>query len=170
MEKTHWRKNKDPKFISGEDLKHGLVKGIVDGMMVEIAGVKEEESFDQNTQQKHIVSELRFKDMNGKALSKGMIPAEWTSKFMKRLGINSPFLEDWIGQKMIIFAQADKRFGYVVRFKKYTPPVVRKPELLPNTPNWKQAVEWLEDGKNTVEMMEGKYIISKENKLLLCKK
>lgn len=119
MEKTHWRKNKDVKFLNGEDLKFNLVKDVVDGMAVEISAVNITESFDPNTQAKNQVAELRFKSLSGADISKGVIPGKWAHDFMKYNDMRSPFLEDWIGKKVVIYAQPDKRFGHVVRFKKY---------------------------------------------------
>ena len=129
MEKIHWRKNKDPKFLNGEDLKYNLINGITDGMAVEIYDVKETESFDMNTQSKKLVGELRFKSLDGNIISKGIVPGKWAFIFMKYNGMKSPFLNDWIGMKLIIYAQADNRFGHVVRFKKYESSFDDKPYL-----------------------------------------
>jgi len=120
-EKTHYRKNKDPKFLNGEDLKYNLTKDVTDGMSVEISGVNFTESFDPNTQEKTQVAELRFKNLQGVEISKGVIPGKWAFDFMKYDGIKSPFLEDWVGKKLTIYAHPDRRFGHVVRFKKHVP-------------------------------------------------
>lgn len=46
MEKTHWKKNNDSNFISGEDLISGL-KGLKPEMVVVIEKFNDAESFDQ---------------------------------------------------------------------------------------------------------------------------
>ena len=143
MEKIHWRKNKDPKFLNGEDLKYNLANGVTDGMPVEISGVNTTESFDPNSQVKTQVAELRFKTLDGAPISKGIIPGKWAATFMKYNGIKSPFLNDWVGVKLIVYAQPDKRFGHVVRFKKYTPSFDDRPYLsaLNNCKNMDELVK-----------------------------
>jgi hypothetical protein len=173
MAKTHWRKNKDPKFLSGEDLKHGIVKGMTDGMPVEICGFNDNEGFDQSQQSKVTVTEIKFKTLDGKRLPKGVIPGKWTSDFMKKIGVDPDWIDDWVGVKVVLFAQYDKRNGFVVRFKKFTAVNSKeapKLKLTPESKNWADIVTWLKDEKNTIDMVKKKYDLTKEHETLLCKK
>jgi hypothetical protein len=159
MVKTHWRKNKDPKFLSGEDLKFGLIKDMPDGVIVKIASVRQDEAYQQG-EGIVPVSVLMFESINGEPLSKGVIPAKWTLEFMRKLGITSPYLEDWISQKMIIYARPHSKFGYVVRFKEYKDPNF-KPKLTHESESWNDIIAWLKDPKHTMKMLLAKYDMSK---------
>lgn len=161
MIKTHWRKNKDPKFLSGEDLKFGLIKDMPDGVIVKIASVRQDEAYQQG-EGKVPVSVLMFSDLNDKPLSKGVIPAKWTLDFMRKLGVTSPYLEDWIGQKMIIYAKSHSKFGYVVRFKEYKD-LNSKYKLTPESSNWETIITWLKDPKNTMKKLLVKYDVSESD-------
>lgn len=170
---THYRKNVDPNFLSGEDLKYNLIKDMPDGVVAVITGHKNSVGYDQGKQEKVPVIELVFSDLKGKVLSKGVIPAKWTHDYMKRQGVKSPQVEDWVGQKVVIYAKPDARFGHVVRFKKYTDPNV-KPKLKPKTESWNKAVDWLtESSDNKLVDVLAKYDVSKADQKKLeaaCKK
>lgn len=170
---THYRKNVDPNFLSGEDLKYNLIKDMPDGVAVIITSHKNSKGFDQKKKEKVDVIELRFTDLKGKALSKGVIPAKWTYEFMMQQGIMSPEVEDWVGQKLVIYAKADAAHGHVVRFKKYKDPNV-KVKLKPDTVSWDKAVKWLkEDPENTIQGVLKKYDVTKTDQKKLeaaCKK
>ena len=45
-QKTHWKKNNDPRYISGEELKFEL-HGLKDNMVVQIVKFNDSETFDQ---------------------------------------------------------------------------------------------------------------------------
>lgn len=168
----HYRKNVDPNFLSGEDLKYNLIKDMPDGVAVIISSIKDSEGYDQGKQEKVPVIELRFKDLKGVLLSKGVIPAKWTYVFMKQQGIMSPDVDKWVGQKLVIYAKPDARFGHVVRFKTYRDPKV-KAKLKPDTESWNKAVKWLENPKNKIKDVFAKYDISAGDKKKLeaaCKK
>lgn len=120
---THWKKNNDPKYISGEDLKDGIAigKGLAPEMVVMIDRFEDSETFDQNSQKKVIKTGFWLKTLDGKKLYKPVILNNTNANFcIKEFG--SSFMEHWIGKPMILYALPDKRHGYVARFKKYYPP------------------------------------------------
>ena len=121
---THWKKNNDPKYISGEDLKDGIAinKGLQPEMVVTIVGFEDKETYDQNNQTKVLKTGLFLKDENGKQVYKPLILNNTNAKFLINES-KSEFMEHWIGIKAVLFAMPDKRFGHVARFKKYTQPV-----------------------------------------------
>ena len=169
---THYRKNADPNFLSGEDLKDGIIKDMPDGVVAIIIGCKESVGYDQGKQAKTPVIELIFSDLKGNKLSKGVIPAKWTYDHMKRQGIMSKDVEDWIGQEVIIYAKPDARFGHVVRFKKYIAPDSRV-KLMPKSSNWDEIVNWLRTPTNTMAKVLKKYEVTKADQKKLeaeCKK
>jgi hypothetical protein len=119
--KTHWRKNLDPRYISGEDLKNNL-HGLRNEMVVCVQEMKDAPTFDQSTQKEVTKTSLWLKDMaTGKVIYKPVILNVSNAKtFAKEFG--SDFIEDWYNKPIVLFAQPDKRFGHVARFKHYYPP------------------------------------------------
>lgn len=123
---THWKKNNDSKYISGEDLQDSL-KGLRPEMVVVIDKFEDSETFDQQNQKKITKTGLFLKEINGKALHKPVILNNTNADFfIKEFG--SKFLEHWIGKPCVLYSKADKRHGFVARFKKYHPPATITPE------------------------------------------
>lgn len=118
--KTHWRKNIDARYISGEDLKNGL-KGLKSEMVVTVDDMKDSTTFDQSTQKEITKTALWLKDSTGAKIYKPVILNVTNAKFFAK-EFQSDFIEDWYNRPVVIYAQPDKRFGFVARFKKYYPP------------------------------------------------
>ncbi len=117
--KTHWKKNLDSRYISGEDLISGL-HGLKPEMVVTIERFNDAETFDQNTQQKLVKTGFYLREVGGNMLHKPIILNNTNAKYCEK-EFKTPFMEDWIGKPIVLYAQADKRFGHVARFKKYYP-------------------------------------------------
>ncbi len=120
-QKTHWRKNLDPRYVSGEDLKNSL-HGLRPEMVVCVHEMKDAPTFDQSTQKEVTKTSLWLKDLTtNHVIYKPVILNVSNAKtFAKEF--NSDFIEDWYNKPIVLFAQADKRFGHVARFKHYYPP------------------------------------------------
>jgi len=120
-QKTHWRKNLDPRYVSGEDLKNSL-HGLRPEMVVCVHEMKDAPTFDQSTQKEVTKTSLWLKDLsNNQVIYKPVILNVSNAKtFAKEF--NSDFIEDWYNKPIVLFAQPDKRFGFVARFKHYYPP------------------------------------------------
>ncbi len=163
MEKTHWKKNNDSNFISGEDLMSGL-KGLKPEMIVMIEKFNDAESFDQKNQAKIVVSALYLKDVSGKSLYKPVILNKTNAKFfVKETG--SDFIDDWLNVPVMLYAMADKRHGHVVRFKKYA-----KPELIAGSENFNNCKMAIEKSGFTMDQIRAKYNVSSEVEKLLTAK
>lgn len=119
--KTHWRKNNDSRYISGEDLRSGL-KGLSPEMVVKIVKFEDTDVYDQNQNQKQIKTGFWLATLDGKTLPKAVILNNTNAKFCVK-EFKSEFMEDWIGKTLVLYACPDKRFGHVARFKKYIPSV-----------------------------------------------
>lgn len=118
---THWRKNLDPRYISGEDLKNSL-RGLRPEMVVCIDTMQDAPTFDQSTQKETTKTSLWLKDLaTGQRIYKPVILNVSNAKFFSK-EFGSDFIEDWYGKPAVLFAMPDKRFGHVARFKKYYPP------------------------------------------------
>lgn len=119
---THWKKNVDSRYISGEDLLNGL-KGLRKEMNVQITSFKDSDSFDQKSNQKTTVTAITMVDIDtGQMLYKPMILNKTNARFFEG-EFKSPFIEHWINKPFILFAQADRRHGHVVRCRKFIPQV-----------------------------------------------
>ena len=117
---THWKKNNDSRYISGEDLKAEL-RGLKSEMVVTLVKFTDAETFDQSTQAKVTKTGLYFNDESGKPLHKPLIMNNTNANFFKK-ECNSDFIEHWIGKTVVLYALADKRHGWVASLKKYYPP------------------------------------------------
>lgn len=119
---THWKKNNDSRYISGEDLKYSL-KGLKPEMNVIIEKFSDSETFDQKQQQIIIKTGFILREIGGALLYKPVILNNINAKFcIKEFG--SEFMEHWLGKPLTLFAMPDKRHGHVARFKKYYPPQI----------------------------------------------
>ena len=123
--KTHWKKNNDSRYISGEDLKFGISinKGLRPEMIVKIVGFKNSETFDQNNQEKIIKTGFNLVDCEtNKNIYKSLILNNTNGDFCTK-EFKSEFIEDWLNKELILYAKPDRRHGFVARFKKYYPKV-----------------------------------------------
>lgn len=154
-EKTHWRKNNDSKFISGEDLKASL-NGLKPEMVVSIERFLDQETFDQNKNEKRVVTGLFLKEQSGKLLYKPVILNKTNAKFfVKETG--SDFIDDWVGVPVTLHCVADNRHGYVVRFKKFAKLILKIGDK--NFINCRKA--YVSDANN-LSAIKKKYNISPE--------
>lgn len=119
---THWKKNNDSRYISGEDLQaelHGLRKE----MVVVIEKFEDSETFEQKTNEKVIKTGFWLKELNGAKVYKPVILNNTNADFCRK-EFNSDYMEHWIGKPFVLYAKPDKRHGFVARFKKYYAPQI----------------------------------------------
>ena len=138
--KTHWKKNIDSRYISGEDLISGL-RGLKPEMVVIIERFTDSETFDQSTQAKLTKTGFFLRELNGQMLHKPLILNSTNAKYCEK-EFKTPFMEEWIGKPIVLYAMPDKRFGHVARFKKYYPQAHKAPE--PVQPNFDEVVLQIE--------------------------
>jgi len=122
MELTHWKKNLDSRYISGEDLQ-GELKGLKKEMVVVITRFDDADTFDSNTQVKGVKTGFYLKELNGKELYKPVLLNKTNAEFCRK-EFKSEFMEHWVNKPFTLYAMPDKRFGFVARFKKYYPPQI----------------------------------------------
>lgn len=127
VKKTPFRKNLDPRYISGEDLLTGesMGKGLKKEMVVTLSGFRDAPAFDQAAQKEVDKTALWLKDFHtGKDLYKPCLMNVTRAEFLsKELANGSLFIDDCDQNKpFVIYAKPDKRHGHVVAFKKYFPP------------------------------------------------
>jgi len=151
---THCKKYVNVNYISGEDLKSGL-NGLKDNTPIIVSSFKEEEVFDQQTRRKGLKHVLFFTTIAGVKLPKGVVVGNPTIKyFSSESAANSFEIEDWIGQKAIMYAVSTPKWGWVVRFKRY-----EKPTLKEGTVDWTAVLGHVQKGNDPSRAKE-KYKIS----------
>lgn len=149
---THWKKNIDTRYISGEDLVDGF-NGLSKEMVVRLVRFIDGETFDQKKQAKEIRTILFFADSAGKELHKGVVLNKTNAKFFVK-EMESPEMEDWNKKPVVMYAHQDPRHGFVVRFRRYEKPVLKK-----NSQEWTGALAYVKAG-NSPEKITGKYQVS----------
>lgn len=117
---THWKKNNDSRYISGEDLQ-GELNGLKKEMVVVIDRFQDAETFDQTKNAKAVKTGFFLKTLDGKAVYKPVILNNTNAKFCRQ-EFNSEYMEHWLNKPFVLYAMPDKRHGFVARFKKYYPP------------------------------------------------
>ena len=126
-QKTHWKKNIDSRYISGEDLRASL-RGLKPEMTVFIDMNADAETFNMADQKKELKTALWLKDyITGAKVYKPVILNTTNAKFFMN-EFKSEFIEDWYGKPVTLWAQPDKRFGFVARFKHYYAPATVTPD------------------------------------------
>jgi hypothetical protein len=158
--KTHWKKNLDSRYISGEDL-IGSLNGLKPEMVVQIEKFNDDKTFDKNKAADVQVSALYLKDVTtSKPLYKPVILNKTNARFFEK-ATGSAFINDWIDIPVTMYAQKDSRHGHVVRFKPYV-----KPVLLKDTENFTKVKTALANGY-TMEQVKQRYNVSAEVEALL---
>lgn len=115
MEFYHWKKNIDSKFIAGEDLQ-GSLKGLKPEMVVVIEKFGEDKTFDVNAKSDKVVTDLFLKEVGGASLYKPAVLNKTNARFFAA-EFKSDNVWDWLNKPITMFAQPDRRHGYVVRFR-----------------------------------------------------
>ncbi len=131
--KTPWKKNLDPRYISGEDLLNGesMGKGLRKEMAVTLASFNDAPTFDQKTQSEGDSTAVWVKEFpSGKLVYKPCILNIRRGEFLsKEIGKDSIFIDDFDTTKpFVMYAKPDRRHGHVVAFKKYNPPSTVDPK------------------------------------------
>lgn len=162
-QKTHWKKNNDPRYISGEELKFEL-HGLKDNMVVQIVKFNDSETFDQANNSTVVKTGLFLSDLNGMPIRKPVILNNTNGKFLER-AFGSKFLEDWIGKPVVLYAAQDKRHGWVARFKAYYPSAPVQQQQVPAVTN-DQIIDALHKIESAESMDQLKVAYMKLEKLV----
>lgn len=125
--KIPWRKNLDPRYISGEDLLRGeaMGKGLRPEMTVTMAKFNDAPTFDKTSQSEVTKTAIWLNEYpSGKPLYKPVILNVTNGEFLsKEIGGGSIYITDFDHTKpFVLWPQPDRRHGHVARFKKYYPP------------------------------------------------
>ena len=158
MEKTHYRKLRNPNYIGSYELMTG---GEPKDMVVEI--VKATKEMVQNGDKREEAMVLHLKHQ------KPMIVNSTNAKNIAK-ALNSPYVEDWAGKHITLYVAKVRAFGENVdalRVRPDAPKAPTLPDLNPKHPKWNDAVQAFKAGKTTVEAIRKAYNLNDENEKLL---
>lgn len=81
----------------------------------------------------------------------------------------TPYIEDWTGKRIQIYAAKIKAFGEEVEALRIRPkaPVVQKATLDQSYKGWPAALEAVRNGETTLEYLETRYIIPSDCKQIM---
>jgi hypothetical protein len=155
MEKTHWKKWTNPDYIGTYILSPGeektvKIKKVIREMVTGMNGKKEECTV------AHLENEKPF------------ILNRTNCKIIAKL-YNSPYIEDWPGKLITIYAAKVNAFGEEVdglRIRQNLPTPFKLPDLTPTHPKWGDVATAIQNGF-TIEQVKTKYAVSPDNEKLL---
>jgi hypothetical protein len=153
MEKTHFKKLRNPNYIGSYELMTSQDEYVK--LIVQIkTAVKEMVQNGDKKEEAMVISLEGHKPMicnstNAKSISKAL---------------GSPFIEDWTGKFITLYAKKIKAFGewqYALRVEETVP------ELSPAHPKWNGAIQAMRDKKTTITDIKSKYTVNPVNQKLL---
>lgn len=153
--KTHFKKLKNPDYLGSWDLADA--NGNFKNKVVTISKVVKKMVHDGRGGQEECVT-VDF------AKCKPMIMNSTNLKTIYKT-LNSPYIEDWMGQKIELTVEKVKAFGEIHDALRV---VKTSLELTPKHPKWNGAKEALKNGKVTLDAIKKQYTITPENEKLLC--
>ena len=161
-EKTHYRKAFNSPYLSSAD--------IVEPTVLTITKVRLEPDQTKKTKDMFNTAYFAEKEIREGEVLKPMILNAGNSRTMKNL-TGSAFIDDWNNVPVTIYVDTNVRFGrdtvegLRISTERAT---LKKPDLLPSTPEWTRAIAAYKRDKN-FKAIEKHMVISDDNKALLKK-
>jgi len=153
--KTHWKKLTNPNYLGAYSLDPGqeLVATIES---VTIENVKGADGKEEQCTVAYLKGHkpIILNKTNCKAITKAY---------------GTPYIEEWAGAKVVIFAKKVRAFGEWVEALRIKPEQPKKETLTKDHPKYNSIVEALKGGY-TIDQVKTKYDISKQLEAELCKK
>ena len=151
--KIHWKQLTNPLYLGAYSLQPGEER------IVEIERVVKEQ----------------VKGADGKAEDctvaylKGEKPMILNSTNCRTLSkvYGSPYIQDWIGKSVIVYAEKVKAFGDVVDALRIRPTKPPLPELTPEHPKWAEAVKVVKADPKAIDKITARFTVSPTNLKLL---
>lgn len=150
--KTHWKKLHNPNYLGAYSLEPGK------DMVLTIKEVKKEVV--QNGNSKEECSVCYFQEG-----VKPMILNVTNSKQIEKL-YSTPYIEEWKGKRVQIYAAQVNAFGETVdalRIRPKVPTLNTKEELKPGHKNWDRVKNAIAEGNTTIAAMLKRFEISEVN-------
>lgn len=147
---THWKKLTNPNYIGAYSLQPGEER-IVTITKVVRENVKGIDGKSEECTVAHLHNE------------KPMILNATNCKTISKI-YQTPFIENWAGKSIIIYAAKIKAFGEEIEALRVKPTKPESLELTQSHPKWKEAVKALRDGKTTIDKIEARYTMTDESR------
>lgn len=147
---THWKKLTNPNYLGSYSLEPGqdltvTIVSVAKELVTSSGGEKEE----------CIVAHLENQ--------KPIILNKTNCKTIEKL-FKTPYIEEWKGKKITLYAEKVKAFGEVVEALRVRKQVTDdREELTPNSPRWVGAIEALASGKCDISLIKKNFKISTAN-------
>lgn len=156
--KTHYRRLVNPHYIGAYSLDPGqelnvTIEKVIREQVNGADGKKEECTVAYLKGQKPFI----LNATNSKTISKAL---------------KSPYIEDWAGKTITLYAAKIKAFGEeleALRIRPTLPTPAAKPELTPTHAKWDGAVKALQAGNTTIEAIKSAYTLTEANEAQLSK-
>lgn len=153
--KTHYKRLVNPHYIGAYSLDPGqelnvTIEKVIREQVNGADGKKEECTVAYLKGQKPFI----LNATNSKTISKAL---------------KSPYIEDWAGKTITLYAAKIKAFGEELEALRVKPTVPSRPELTPTHQKWAGAVKALIAGNTTIEAIKSAYTLSEANETLLSK-
>jgi hypothetical protein len=158
MDKTHYKKLRNPHYIGSYELMTG---GEPKNIVVEIVSAVKE--IVQNGDKKEDAMVLHLKNQ------KPMIINSTNAKSIAK-ALGSPYIEDWNGKRIELCVKKIKAFGDwhdALRVVDVAPKEAGKPDFNPKHERWFGALVALAEKKTTISEIQKTFTINDENLKLL---
>ena len=152
--KTHWRKFLNTTFLNGDEISK-------EGKVVTITGFEATEVYSQASKSKQEEGTLTFKEID-----KPMILTNRKAKQIATV-LGSSFMEDWIGQTVMLYPVQEKHFGVVGAVINVKAGELKKEAFNSKSPGWKKACDSIAKGNTTVEKIASFYELTEATKKAL---
>ena len=152
-DKTHWKQLQNPLYIGAYSLQPGEER------IVEIEKVvKEQVKGSDGKAEDCTVAYLKAE--------KPMILNATNCKILSKV-YGSPYIQDWIGKSVTIYAEKIKAFGDTVEALRIRPTKPPLPELTPDHPKWNEAVKAVKADPKALDKVVARYSLSPANLKLI---
>ncbi|MBC7654358.1 MAG: hypothetical protein H7098_07790 [Oligoflexus sp.] len=155
MEKTHFKKLRNPNYIGSYELMTGC-----DPVELTVVIEKAIKELVQNGDKKEEAMVVYLKDQ------KPMIVNSTNAKSIAS-SVGSPYIEDWAGKKIILYVAKIKAFGEQVDALRVRKESFKMPELNSKHIKWNDAITALKAGNTTIEKIKISYTLSTDTEKLL---
>ena len=148
--KTHFKKLRNPNFIGSWDLENPTQDGYI-AKDVTIAKVENQQVHDGKGGQSECTV-IHLKEC------KPMIGNSTNLKTIAKV-LKTPYIEEWVGQKITLKVASVKAFGEVhdaIRVATHAPKQAVKPAIMVGSEAWGQAIAYLRNG-GKIEAITKKY-------------
>ena len=146
---THWKRLTNPNYIGAYSLNPG------EDLVIKIKSVSKEMVMDSSGKQEECVV-AQIVD------NKPFILNKTNMKMISKV-LGSPFIENWAGKTLTIYAAKVKAFGDTVEALRIREQKPALPELKTESEAWNKAVKYISEGGDFTSIQK-KYTLSQKDK------